>query len=313
MILNNYLDLIEKQRIKFPNHKKDYDLISLPPSFQSVSEVIEELSRWPNAFVTGIIYRNIPLYKNNNENYYYEFIDIGNIRNSNIENWRYFYIPLSFANDLNIPKFKFYDINISSNIQKYNYIQPDLFINNLTNEFFYIITVEEYIHPLLPNFIFTGRCKLNSQGIMLYEYIDTKEYFNINSVSYLSNLSPLNFYIPTTILNNNQVTKDILNIELIGSNPSKLNIYSNLEDLRYTGYSTTDQFSKVKKWYEYYLYENGFPVTRVLLDSPPTNLNLNSIYINYNNLHIGLNLHSTDNTQYLNINQTSNNKIINLY
>jgi hypothetical protein len=313
-MLSDYLLLIEKQRLRNPNYKKDYRLIYLPRLNTSFNNTLVELNKYPNAFLSNIVKREHPLYADNNDIFYYEFIDIGVSYNTNLEDWRYFYIPLSKFSliENRLSTFKYYDVNLYDSIKTFKLDRNFMFLSNrITTEF--RLETDKNKHPLLSHFLFTGVCSLLKTGEMLYEYKDIKNYADEESVSYFSFLEPLDIYIYSSYLNNNQLEQDINLIDLIEQPPSKYNLFNKLElELEFTGRSTTNKFSSQKKWYEYYIVSDGFYTDQIILPSIPTNKNLNFVKQSFYNKNIGVYLPTNISNQNISINQTSLNIPINL-
>lgn len=310
-MLIDYIELINQQRINNPLHKKDYRLINIPKYNTEFNTAINELNKYPNAFIVNIIKRDTPLYKNTTDIFYYEFVDIGVGYNTTLKNWKYFYIPISeFTNIQNrVPSFNYYDVEISDRLINQHLTFNTMFINNNLNNDYSLNSNKEQ-HPLLKNFIFTGGCSLLKNGTMVYEYKDYKEYTDEQSVSYLSNIAPINVYIKSSYLEENQFSNDPTLENIVFKPPSKLNLYNLNLQLEYTGRSTNERFSSHKKWYEYYAYVNGFVEDQIILPYKPTDKNLNFVNIYSYNKNMGINLPQSINTQSLSINQTSINKII---
>lgn len=310
-MLSTYLDLIQEQRINNPLYKKDYRLINLPKQNNDFNLSINELNKYPNAFISNIIKREYPLYKNTNDIFYYEFVDIGVGYNTTLKDWKYFYIPFNSFNviEQRLPSFKFYDVELNDTVNTQYLNFNVMYINNNLN-IDYIINSKNEPHPLLVHFLFTGGCTILKNGSILYEYKDSKSYTDDSSISYLSNLSPLNIYLESTYLEEDQFFVDPNLKNMLYLPPSKSNLYNKDLDLGYTGNSTNIKFSSHKKWYEYYIYINGFISNQIILPHPPTNKNLNFVNGFLYNKNIGLNLPQPINNQYLSINQISNNKNI---
>lgn len=315
-MLNNYLTLINSQRIKNNSHKKDYRLLELPKQNRSYVEVIDSLNKFPNAFFSNTIERTKPLYQDTQDNFYYEFIDKSAGSYTNMESWRYFYIPLSQYNIIasKLPSFKFYDVNFSSEVLTYYLTNNILYVNKTNLKASYILdSNESFKHPLAPHFIFTGGITLLKDGKMVYEYKDSKGYSDYEDISYLSLLSPIDLYIPATIVNNFQFTEDFILRDYLNKPSSKLNLYNkNNKTFEFSGRTTNKYFSAYKKWYEYYENEDGFPIGTILLPYPPTFKSLDFVKTDFYNKNIGFNLNQVDNNQFLTIQQFSSNKKINI-
>lgn len=320
-MLSDYLQLIDKQRIKQPLFPKDYRLINLPQKLITAEEEYTKLLQWPNTFLCNVIYRTNPLFPNIKDNYYYEFIDIGAGYRTTFEDWRYFYIPLSYKNrliqDNKLNTINYYDVTKSSNIEQLTITTQLLIPYERLNNFFFSSPNNLSNHLLIPNFLFTGFSFLNKQGVLLYEYRDTQNYADDNSVTYYSEFVPNNFYMKSSVIKRYAIEKEPALIQHEGNPPSKLYIQKSskliLDDLRFTGYSTNSNFSPVKKWYEYNFYKNNQPFTKVLLPYLPTNKSLDFVKIGMNQTTIGFKFDNIINTQSLTINQTSQNNIIKLY
>ncbi len=314
-MLKDYLDLIQQQRQHNPLFPKDYSLLQLPKFLYNYSQTLTNLNSYPNAFLSNIIYRNIPLYINNNDNYYYEFVDKGVGYNTTLKDWKYFYIPLSQFNSVQnrLPSYKYYNINLNTNINTFLLKSSVFYINNNNIKIDYIFNNENNRHPLFSHFIFTGGITITNNGSAIYEYIDNIGYSNDSSIKYFSNIKPLNFEFQSNELSDNYFFNDDLLSNNINKAPQYNNLYNEVyKDFQFTGRVTNQKFSNLKKWYEYYLYENGFPIESVILPSPPSNNSLTFIDIQLYNKNIRLHFNQLFNNQSLNINQISSNKIINI-
>lgn len=320
-MIDNYLDLIQAQRIKNPNFPKDYRLIYLPTKLKefNFNEEYQKLISYPNVKFTNVVYRTTPLYKNIKDNYYYEFVDIGVGYNTTLEDWKYFYIPLNkgdlLLNTNLLPFYKYYNTNNSLLQKQYPIFQiliPFIKLNN----YFYNTPLTINKHPLSPIFQFTGYRYLNKEGLMLYEYIDSSLYNDDDTITYYSLIRPLNFYNSSSIANKYTLTVDTRLNSFKDSPPESLEIYvdnlDNLDDLRFTGNTTTSNFNSNKKWYEYTIYKLGQPFNKVLLPYAPTNLSLDFVRLQLNYTDIGFKYNNVYNKQYISLNQVSSDNIINL-
>lgn len=317
-MINNYLDLIIKQRLKNPNHQKDYRLIYLPTKTINfnILEEYEKLVSYPNVIFSNVIYRSTPLYKNLKDNYYYEFVDIGAGYKTTFEDWKFFYVPLSessfLINQGLLPFFNFYSID-SPTIQKQHPSFQILTPSIRLSDYFYNTPSSNNKHPLSSIFNFTGYSYLNKEGQMLYEYIDTYSYNDDSEITYYSSLRPIDFYNSSSIVNQYALEIDNSLLFLEGAPPSFLELYENtFLDLKFTGKTTTTNFSKVKKWYEYLNFKNGQPFNKIILPYMPTTLSLDFVRLQLNNTNIGFKYNNIFNKQYLSLNQVSSNNIINL-
>lgn len=322
-MINNYLDLINLQRIKNPNYPKDYRLISLPTKLTNFnfSTEYQKLSSYPNVKFTNVIYRSTPLYKNLKDNYYYEFVDIGAGYKTNFEDWKFFYIPISESTNLInvdlLPFYFYYDTTTASLKKQYPNCQiliPTIRLDN----YFYSTPAIDSKHPLSFIFTFTGYRYLNKDGQMLYEYVDSSLYNDDDSITYYSFIRPTNFYNSSSIVNQYGLTANKSLDSLKDFPPEKLELYlidqykNTLEDLRFTGNITTTNFNSNKKWYEYTIYRFGQPFNKIILPYPPTNLSLDFVRLELNNTNIGFKYNNIFNNQYISLNQTSLNNTINL-
>lgn len=318
-MINNYLDLIYKQRIKHPLYQKDYRLIYLPQKIKefNLQDELNILISFPNIKFCNVVYRPTPLYKNLKDNYYYEFIETGAGSTTTLEDWRFFYFPLSFSqaliNEELLPYYFYYDVTTQQIRKEYPTFQS-LIPFTKSSDYFYNIANENNKHPLSPIFTFTGFTFLNKEGNMLYEYKDTSSYNDHNEVEFYSLIRPLNFFNSSSITTKYSLELDIELLFLEGAPPSFLEIYnkSSLEDLRFTGKTTTPNFNNFKKWYEYSNYINGQSFNKILLPYVPTNLSLDFVKIQLNNTNVGFIYNTTFNQQSLKIKQNSLNNIIKL-
>lgn len=312
-MLNDYISLIQSQRQKNKLYQKDYRILNLPKQNISVAEAINNFNKFPNAFLSNIIHRDF-LYNDTTDNYYYEFIDRGVGYNTTLEDWLFFYIPISSYPVITnrLPTFQYYDINDGPLIQNYNIKSSFMYLNSLikSKNYYLLNTNSSNTHPLLPHFIFTGKIIFSKKGEDVYEYTDTKGYSDHSSILYLSFIPPKGIKIPSSTLLDSQfdTTSQSTN------NPPKefnfLNEEDKVIDLQFTGRVTNQQFSKIRKWYEYNEYINGFPFNQILLKSPPTNKNLDFIKLNLFNQQKGLLFNNISNEQNIFINQNSQNRKI---
>lgn len=316
-MLSTYLTLIQEQRLNNPNRQKDYRAIPLARQSNRTSiQAIEDLARRPTARLSSIVERAIPLYSDVEDVYYYEFVDLGALSRSSFPDWLYWYIPLSRYNELLsstnveiLPSYKVYNVDTAT-VETITTQNQTLISYARPNSTFYNVPYTNNIHPLLDNFIFTGYSFLDKKGFMIYEYQDYKMYADDITITYYSVLRPLNFFLSSSIVEEYGLEIDIDMLRLVGRPPGYLEIYTGLPDLRATGKSTTEDFSNVRKWYEYIRYINGQPYDKVLLPFIPTSLSIDFVDIQLNNSNVGLLFKQTHNQQNLAINQiSSNNKI----
>lgn len=320
-MLSDYLQLIDKQRVKQPLFPKDYKLIYLPQKLITAEEEYNKLLQWPNAFLCNVVYRPNPLFSSIKDNYYYEFIDIGAGYKTTFEDWRYFYIPLSYKNrliqDNILNKINYYDVSKSSILEDLTITTQLLVPYERLNNFFFSTSSILNTHLLIPNFLFTGFSFLNKQGLLLYEYKDTQNYADDNSITYYSDLIPNNFYMKSSTVKQYAIEQDPALIQYTGSPPSKLYIQKSsnltLDDLRFTGQVTNNNFSPIKKWYEYNFYTNNQPFTKIILPYSPTNKSLDFVKISMKQTTTGFKYNNIINAQLLTISQTSRNTIIKIY
>lgn len=317
-MLSTYLRLIDEQRAANPQFQKDYRLKALPTLRQTSTEAINNLTRWSNAQFTGVIERDTPLYSDVNDVYYYEFVDLGVRTQTSFIDWRYFYIPVSKYNELIataragiLPEYKVYNVDTVS-IETIQTKSPPLSPFTRANSSFYTPPFTNNLHPLVPNFLFTGYSFLNKKGFMIYEYNDFKMFTDHISITYYSVLRPLNFFISTEIVEQYALESDFTNLSLINRPPAYLEIYTELPDLRYTGRSTTKEFNNFRKWYEYIRHIDGLPFDRVIIPYAPTPLSIDFVNVEINNAYMGLAFNQVVNTQTLSINQVSSNNKISL-
>lgn len=314
-MLNDYINLIQLQRQKNKLYQKDYRILTLPRQNLTAAEAFNNFNKFPNAFLSNVIYRDF-LYKNNEENYFYEFVDKGVGYNTTLEDWRFFYIPLSYYSNIisRLPSFKYYDINQGPFIQNYNTNSSFMYLDSgiKTKNYYLLNTNSNNYHPLLPHFMFTGKIMFSKQGKAVYEYKDIKGYSDDETILYLSFLPPNEVKINSFIVLDSQF--DTVTYDL--DNPPEKLLFLNSEDenldLRFTGRITNQNFSKVKKWYEYSEYINGFPFNQIILPNSPTDSNLGFIKIQLFNKTKGLAFNNVTNEQNLSINQNSQNKQIKL-
>lgn len=317
-MLSTYLRLIDEQRINNPNYRKDYRLKALPTLNKTSLEAIRELARWSNSQFIGVIERNTPLYSDTNDVYYYEFINLGVRTQTNFTDWKFFYVPVSKYDELitetssNIlPSYKVYNVD-TVKVETILTKSPPLCPFTRPNSIFYNLPSTNNLHPLVPNFLFTGFSFLDKRGFMIYEYNDFKMYTDHISITYYSVLRPLSFFIPSSSVEQYALEDDFIRMSLIGRPPNYLEIYTNLPTLKYTGKSTTENFNNFRKWYEYKRYFNGFPFDNVLLPYAPTPLSIDFVNVEVNNATMGILFNQTVNTQSISINQVSSNNKISL-
>ena len=317
-MLSNYLKLIAEQRLQNPLHPKDYRLNSLPKFTKTSHKAIEELVRWSNSQFTGVIERQIPLYPDVNDTYYYEFVDLGVRTKTDFTDWKFFYIPVSKYDDLIaaartgiLPSYKVYNVDTAS-VDTILTKSPPLTPFTRPNSTFFNLPIVSNLHPLLSNFIFTGHSFLDKQGFMIYEYNDFKKFMDDITVTYYSKLRPLNFFIPSSLVEEYALEDDFSNLSLISKPPSYLELYTNLPTLKFSGKSTTQEFNKFRKWYEYNRYIDGFPFDTVILPYAPTPLSIDFVNVEVNNASMSLVFNQVINTQSLSLNQVSSNNKISL-
>lgn len=316
-MLNTYLTLIQTQRINNPTREKDYRTFPLAKRINTTSlEAIQDLARRPNSQFIGIIKRDIPLYSDVEDVYYYEFINLGIRSQSTFVDWQFWYIPvskytslLSYTSPNILPSYKIYNVDTAKVTTVITKTQP-LIPFNRPNTYFYNTPYNNNLHPLLSNFIFTGYSFLDKNGFMIYEYNDFKMFTDHISISYYSMLRPLNFFIPSSIANGYGLEVDINMLRLLNKPPNYLEIYTGLPDLRATNKSTTSSFSNIRKWYEYIRYIDGQPFNKILLPYMPTSLSIDFVNVQLNNSQMSILFKQGFNQQTLSINQfSSNNKI----
>jgi len=316
-MLSTYLTLIKAQRAANPNRQKDYRAFPLPRQILKTSiNAIEDLARRPNSKFIGIIKRDIPLYSDVEDVYYYEFIDLGARTRSNFVDWVFWYIPVSkytellaATNTAILPSYQIYNVDTAQVETILTQTQPLIpFIR--PNSTFFNASYTNNTHPLIDNFIFTGYSFLDKKGFMIYEYNDYKMFADDITISYYSTLRPLNFFVPSVVVEEYALDIDVNMLRLVGKPPGYLEIYTGLPDLRASGRSTTEDFSSFRKWYEYIRYIDGQPFNRVLLPYAPTSLSINFVNVHLKNSQMSLIFKQSFNQQALSINQTSsNNKI----
>ena len=154
-MLSNYLKLIAEQRLQNPLHPKDYRINSLPRFNKTSTKAIEELVRWSNSQFTGVIERQIPLYSDVTDVYYYEFIDLGVKSKTDFTDWKFFYIPVSKYDELIaaartgiLPSYKVYNVDtvtVDTILTK----SPPLTPFTRPNSTFFNLPTVSNLHPLL--------------------------------------------------------------------------------------------------------------------------------------------------------------------
>jgi hypothetical protein len=316
-MLSEYINLIFEQRGLNPLHNKDHRLIELPKRNKSFNTEISELAKWPTAFLSNIIYRQNDLFADVTDNYYYEFIHKG--EGYTLKNWKYFYIPVSKYNELNnaialeniLPSFFYYDLNINSQINLFFPKEVFLYLNDISQSYFYLRTNSANKHPLLSHFVFTGKCFFSKASELIYEYKDTLGYTDDESVTYFSKIRPKEIYYLSSNVIKQHLEKEIQIQDLIGMPPDKLEFYdeTNFLNLKFTGYTTNYKFSKYKKWFEYYSYLDGQPFEKILLPNPPTKSSLDFVVASLFSKSVGFAFNQINNEQRIIINQISSNKI----
>jgi len=315
-MLSTYLALIQEQRAAHPNREKDYRAFPLARKLTTSTDAITDLARRPNTKFIGITERSIPLYSDVEDVYYYEFVNLGARSQSSFPDWEFWYIPVTKYTELlaattpdKVPSYQVYNVDTAL-VETIETLSQPLIPYVRPNSTFFNISYSNNKHPLIDNFIYTGHSFLDKRGFMIYEYNDYKMFADDITITYYSVIRPLNFFIPSTTVQEYALVVDTSVLRLIGRPPGYLEIYTELPDLRATGKSTTEDFSPVKKWYEYVRYFDGQPFNKVLLPYAPTSLSIEFVKVQLNNAQSGLVFNQVDNIQALSINQTSyNNKI----
>ena len=94
MSLNRYLTLIDQQRANNPNFQKDYRTSPLARKARTAVLEWEDVQRYTNAKVTSIVQRDLPLFPDANEEYYYEIVDTSPAYRSTFDEWKFWYLPI---------------------------------------------------------------------------------------------------------------------------------------------------------------------------------------------------------------------------
>ena len=121
--------------------------------------------------------------------------------------------------------------------------------------------VEDYSHPYLPNFYFTGRVRQQSDGSLLYEYFDSMGYWGPQDDLYFSSLRPTDLDFPLGYYEPNEIERDIC----LSVNQYPVRGEVNRVGLS-LGYKTNGLYSKLRT---FYLYERP-DGSSILLDSKET-------------------------------------------
>lgn len=315
-MLTTYLKLIQEQRLENPNNQKDYRLLELPRLLSTSSEEIKKLKARPNVVFTNIIKRNTPRYKDTEDVYYYEFVDLGLQSRTSFPDWEFWYVPVSKYSELVnevgdsiLPSYQTYNVQ-TKEIETIKTLTQPLISYPRPSVTFYTRSFFNNTHPLLNHFIFTGHSFLDKKGYMIYEYQDYKMFSDDISITYYSILRPLNFFIKSNLVKEYGIETTTQLLKFIGKPPNYLELYTGVPDLRATGRSTTRDFSNIRRWYEYIRYIDDQPFDKILLPYAPTSLSTDFVKIELNKSAMSLVFNLTNNIQALSINQTSsNNKI----
>jgi hypothetical protein len=312
MTLTNYLNLIKEQRLKTPKHPKDYRVITLSTKTTDSSYELDKLSKWKNAKLCKIIYREESLFEDVEDNFYFEFVETNGTIKSSFIDWRFFYIPLS-KKDLILEKLPFI-YYYSKEEEKVEKIYPS---SQLLVEYprpsntFFVKSFTNNTHPFLKNFIFTGTFFIKSNGDIMYEYQDYNMFSDHISITYYSSYRPLNFYLPSGVVSSYGLETLAVNRQYVRNYPSYLELYSNVvPNLKFTGRTTTKSFHTSKRWYEYTMYIEGNPYEKILLSYPPYLENIDFVDIQLNSKRQSMLLPLRDNTQSISISQHSNNSTL---
>ena len=316
MTLTNYINLITEQRIQQPLYPKDYRVNSLiTKNITSVQELTKLIS-YPNSFIANIIQRNEPLFIDVDDLYYYEFIDLGPAYRTTFTDWKYFYIPLSKKDDLvtalpNIlPTINYYNVEtvLAGTLPL---IKQTLAPFTRPNNFFFTEPKDSNLHPYINNFKFTGYSFIINNGKFIFEYQDLSMYNDDISVTYYSELRPLDYFIKSTVVEEYGFIQDPLFSNSYLNPPGYLEFYTDRKpQLGFTGNVTTRLFTSTRRWFEYYIYEELSPSGRILLPYPPTNKSIDFVDSQLNNTVPVINFQTTFHIQNISVNQISHNKKI---
>lgn len=314
-MLNNYLTLIQQQRLNFPMFRKDHYIIPLSRRNTTSVEEWENIQRYKQARVINIIARNTPLFSDTEDIYYYELVDTSPSYRTTFTDWKYFYLPVDQYYQLLIdnnylPSIKYY--NVDKEVYKLIYPSKQFLHATQRPRTYYIdSSLINHTHPYAENYVYTGINISNNNGKIIYEYADYKMLTDDISVVYYSDIRPDNFEFRSDNVEFFGLREEISLIEFIGAPPGKLEWTSlNIPDYRFSGRITTTQFSKSTQWYEYNILINNQLSDKILLPNPPTLKSLDFVTLADSQTQIGLNFPITYNTQRTIHKQTSlNNKI----
>lgn len=315
-MLNNYLKLIQEQRNKNPIYQKDHYSFYLNKKNRTTIKEWEDIQRYNNARVINIVARETPLFKDTEEIYYYEFVDTSPSYKTKFNEWKYFYLPVetykqTLINNNYLSSLNYY--NAEEQIYKLIYpIKQYLYPLNRPKTYYINNSFINQTHPYSNNYIYTGIYTSNNNGEVIYEYVDYKMLTDDITITYYSNIPPNNYELRSKEAEYFSLKEEVALISYINRPPSILEWSSSfIPNYKFTGRSTTKQFSKGKTWYEYNVFINNQVAYQILLPHKPTLKNIDFVKIQLENKQMGLTFPIGYNIQRVIYKQiSSNNKII---
>lgn len=279
----------------------------LTNTIQSYINILSQDSSWT---YTGIYTVENPLYENNAELTYYQFV---NAKQIHLENWKYIYIPLSYqstlvSNNL-LPSINFYNASDLSRGVIYPNAQELIRIDDFQTipSFYTNIPNTSLSHPFYPGFYFTGNTTV-IKNKLIYEYVDFLGYYDMPYTYYFSERRPLNFEYPYGRINTlslDTVYLDLCYPNSAGQAPEYLEYTEATPPLLSFEYRSTNRlYSKNTRWF---VYTGG---KETILQSPPhpnAKAFIEQIYIEESVANPGLTLLETQvyNNQSIFLSQTS--------
>ena len=295
--LSDYISLVKAQQAS------NLDSPKIEPLFNSISPLYTESQAINSVLTEPYIYLSCKIL---GSTYYWEFLKNNNI--TDFTKFKFIYIRANLTNfNLLISKLPYYYSWSKYEGVYLTYPDKSLVIDTDSSSWgaYYSTTISDtFIHPFLPTFNFTGNiCLLKDR--LLYEYIDSKGWYGILNLSYLTPFRPINLTYPLGNPNGSQLIVD-------NCYNSNINKYSNRGDANFAGryigqYTTKDYNKHIKFW----LYQNSS--STFLLEYPPSfdteGLALSSIY---SSTKTSITKLISNSTCTFNINQSSSTSIINL-